>query len=242
MSWSLYTEDHDYPEPSYAALLPSSLKEVIEDPIRLATRSAPQFSGPSPSAGQSIPTAISRAVSAPPPEPRSFDTAVPIRINGGDPVYYQVHFHSNRAEILSGASTYSDGDYVLTEADRGVDLGRIVARSETPRYRDQKACRAIIRIATPVEVRALPGKEEREKAALQLCQDKAREFALPMQITAAEYQFDGKKLTFYYAADRYVDFRNLVKGLFRIFGTRIWMVWYDGEAPVRDVLTRGGHA
>jgi hypothetical protein len=26
--------------------------------------------------------------------------------------------------------------------------------------------------------------------------------------------------------------------MFRIFGTRIWMVWYDGDAPVRDVLTR----
>jgi cell fate regulator YaaT (PSP1 superfamily) len=50
-----------------------------------------------------------------------------------------------------------------------------------------------------------------------------------MNITRAEFQFDGKKLTFYYTADAYVDFRDLVRALFKVFGTRIWMVWYKWE-------------
>jgi cell fate regulator YaaT (PSP1 superfamily) len=52
-----------------------------------------------------------------------------------------------------------------------------------------------------------------------------------MDITRAEFQFDGKKLTFYYMAAAYVDFRDLVRALFRVFGTRIWMVWYKRGDP-----------
>ena len=62
-----------------------------------------------------------------------------------------------------------------------------------------------------------------------------------MLITGAEFQFDGKKLTFYYTASIYVDFRNLVRTLFKTFGMRIWMVWHDGHAPVKDVLQRNEH-
>ena len=68
---------------------------------------------------------------------------------------------------------------------------------------------------------------------------KVKELGLPMLITDAEYQMDGKKLTFYYTASKYVDFRNLVRVLFKTFSTRIWMVWHDGNAPVKDVFTRG---
>ncbi|GEQ66750.1 hypothetical protein JCM33374_g413 [Metschnikowia sp. JCM 33374] len=44
-----------------------------------------------------------------------------------------------------------------------------------------------------------------------------------MEIVDAEYQFDRKKLTFYYSAQRRLDFRSLVRELFRIYKTRIWM-------------------
>lgn len=34
---------------------------------------------------------------------------------------------------------------------------------------------------------------------------------------------DHKKLTFYFFAERYIDFNNLVSELFKIYKTRIWM-------------------
>jgi cell fate regulator YaaT (PSP1 superfamily) len=42
---------------------------------------------------------------------------------------------------------------------------------------------------------------------------------------------DRRKLTFYFKADRRVDFRDLTKENFRIFKSRIWMsmVPKDGE-------------
>lgn len=46
---------------------------------------------------------------------------------------------------------------------------------------------------------------------------------LLMDVRHAEYQFDKKKLTFYYEAKSRVDFVTLNKELFREFSCRIWM-------------------
>jgi hypothetical protein len=48
-----------------------------------------------------------------------------------------------------------------------------------------------------------------------------------MQVLEAEYQFDRHKLTFYFAADRRIDFRDLVSELFSQYKTRIWMQQVD---------------
>ncbi|KAK5279807.1 hypothetical protein LTR40_007258 [Exophiala xenobiotica] len=44
-----------------------------------------------------------------------------------------------------------------------------------------------------------------------------------MEILDAEFQMDSKKLTFYYFADSYINFNNLVTDLFKVYKTRIWM-------------------
>lgn len=46
---------------------------------------------------------------------------------------------------------------------------------------------------------------------------------LQMSLVDAEYQFDRKKLIFYYSTSKRIDFRDLVRELFRIYKTRIWM-------------------
>lgn len=72
-----------------------------------------------------------------------------------------------------------------------------------------------------------------EVKALQLCQNKVRQKKLPMDVVDAEYQWsvsfffwqasvfahlccrDRRKLTFYFVADKRIDFRELVRELFR---------------------------
>lgn len=71
-----------------------------------------------------------------------------------------------------------------------------------------------------------------EVKALQLCQNKVRQKKLPMEVVDAEYQWwgfprvalsnvltlstrDRRKLTFYFVADKRIDFRELVRELFR---------------------------
>ena len=44
-----------------------------------------------------------------------------------------------------------------------------------------------------------------------------------MEILDAEWQWDRRKLTFYYTAETRVDFRELVRELFRIWKTRVWL-------------------
>lgn len=175
-------------------------------------------------------------------ESESFSTKLP-----KSTLYYKIQFHPNRVVSTKNFKTPSDyavGDYVLTEADRGYDIGQIISISDDnpqPNFTEEEdfnsAPNQIIRKATPQEIFKLKQKQQREIEAKEICQQKANELELPMTITSTEFQFDGKKLTVYFSATQYIDFRNLVHSLFRIFGTRIWMVWFDGQAPVRDVFT-----
>ncbi|KAF9242340.1 PSP1 C-terminal conserved region-domain-containing protein [Melanogaster broomeanus] len=67
-----------------------------------------------------------------------------------------------------------------------------------------------------------------EMKALQLCQNKVRQKKLPMEVIDAEYQWDRRKLTFYFVAEKRIDFRELVRELFRLYKTRIWMASLQG--------------
>lgn len=77
--------------------------------------------------------------------------------------------------------------------------------------------------ATPANTSTLYSKAQDEERALQLCCAKVNQRGLPMTVVAAEMQWDRRKLTFYYMASTRVDFRDLVKELFRLYKTRIWM-------------------
>jgi len=71
-------------------------------------------------------------------------------------------------------------------------------------------------------------KTQDELKALQLCQSKVRAKKLPMEVIDAEYQWDRRKLTFYFIAEKRIDFRELVRELFRLYKTRIWMASLQG--------------
>lgn len=139
--------------------------------------------------------------------------------------YYLVEFNPNRSAWFHTQKRLklNIGDYVLTEADRGFDIGKITDIVKKPSMRDMRTAKMIFRVAYKNEIDQLPQKAEREAHALSFCRKQAAELNLPMTITGAEFQFDGKKLTFYYTAPSYIDFRILVRTLFRVFGTRIWM-------------------
>ncbi|KAI6037900.1 PSP1 C-terminal conserved region-domain-containing protein, partial [Pisolithus marmoratus] len=76
--------------------------------------------------------------------------------------------------------------------------------------------------------RQLVAKSQDELKALQLCQTKVRQKKLPMEVIDAEYQWDRRKLTFYFIAEKRIDFRELVRELFRLYKTRIWMASLQG--------------
>ncbi|KAJ1735774.1 hypothetical protein LPJ61_000371 [Coemansia biformis] len=82
----------------------------------------------------------------------------------------------------------------------------------------------IFRVADRQEVADMQGNKLcDEQSALSMCQEMVQQHRLAMCVVDAEFQFDRRKLTFYFTAGRRVDFRELVRDLFRHFKTRIWM-------------------
>ena len=85
----------------------------------------------------------------------------------------------------------------------------------------------IVTIATAADCALLEEKQEEEAALLKICRAKVKQRNLPMHIVDAEYQFDRHKLTFFFEAEGRIDFRELVRDLFSIYKTRIWMQQLD---------------
>ncbi|KAK9241130.1 PSP1 C-terminal conserved region-domain-containing protein [Lipomyces kononenkoae] len=81
----------------------------------------------------------------------------------------------------------------------------------------------IIRFAQPMEIQQLSKKRNDENRALEICMQKVEERGMVMHVLDSEYQWDRRKLTFFYSAPRRIDFRELVRDLFRVYKTRIWM-------------------
>ena len=94
----------------------------------------------------------------------------------------------------------------------------------------------IYRHAQEQEIAMLMVKSQDEQQAMLVCQAKVRQRKLSMEVLDAEYQWDRRKLTFYYYATQRIDFRELVRDLFKIYKTRIWMcacnpTSVEGSAP-----------
>ncbi|KAJ1927440.1 hypothetical protein IWQ60_002947 [Tieghemiomyces parasiticus] len=79
------------------------------------------------------------------------------------------------------------------------------------------------RPAAPGDLARLPAQRTDEARALEACRTKVAERLLPMRILDAEFQWDRQKLIFTYRTERRVDFRDLVRDLYKTFKTRIWL-------------------
>lgn len=164
-------------------------------------------------------------------------------------IVYSVKFKRTQRNFALGPRIVRDlkiGTYVKVEADRGEDLGIVVGKVPAEKYSfsgrssftggigvspgvptGAADLKRIIRLATHDEVSLLGMKREEEEELLKICRSKVRQRGLPMNVVDAEYQFDRHKLTFFFEAECRVDFRELVRDLFSMYKTRIWMQQLD---------------
>lgn len=188
------------------------------------------------------------------------------RAEAKQPPFILVEFKSGRTDLFYTTAVLNSlltppsvGAHVIVEADRGEDLGRVVAHLSYDRYRSlvdraagggcpqvpipltesESLCgfgnaggpapvaKRIHRMAQQSEVHQLSEKAQEEVIAMLRCQSKVKQKRYPMEVVDAEYQWDRNKLTFYFFSDRRIDFRELVRDLFRIYKTRIWMCAVD---------------
>lgn len=136
-------------------------------------------------------------------------------------------------------------DAVIVETSRGTELGWVViAPKQVVESELGEPPRPVIRKAEPQDLRQLSHFKGREQDSFRRCKEKISRHGLPMKLVAAEYNFDGSRLTFLFTADGRVDFRDLVKDLAGTFRTRIELrqIGVRDEAKCIGGLGRCGRA
>ena len=157
----------------------------------------------------------------------------------------EVAFRGNRKEFFtwSGETVPPLKAGVIVEVDRGEDFGRVHSTGELAEVRC-KGCahgcgttpppRAALRLASKADEqrdRELTAEnEDTRRTAI----ERVKANQLVMKLTDAEWQWDRRKLTLYFTADRRVDFRGLVRDLAALFRTRIELK----QIGVRDEAKR----
>ena len=114
------------------------------------------------------------------------------------------------------------GDCVIVETERGLEAGRVViSPKQVVASQLNKPLRPVVRKAAEEDLEKLDESREREEEAFSRCQEMISELNLPMKLRAAEYNFDGTRLTFLFSAEGRVDFRELLRKLTSTFKTRV---------------------
>jgi cell fate regulator YaaT (PSP1 superfamily) len=157
----------------------------------------------------------------------------------------EVAFRGNRKEFFLW--DYPDPpaikSAVIVDADRGEDLGYVHSLGELAQKRNggcSHGCgtsaptRKALRLATARDRASADELARQNEDARRKAMERVRANGLAMKVSDAEWQWDRKKLTFYFTAEKRVDFRNLVRDLASLFRTRIELK----QIGVRDEAKR----
>ncbi len=165
----------------------------------------------------------------------------------------EVAFKGNRKEFFLW--DYPDppplNAAVIVDVERGEDLGYIHALGELAQKRNggcSHGCgtslpeRKALRLATEKDRGLSKDLGRLNEEARRKAMERVRANNLGMKLSDAEWQWDRKKLTLYFTADKRVDFRNLVRDLASLFRTRIELkqIGVRDEAKRLDGIGRCG--
>jgi cell fate regulator YaaT (PSP1 superfamily) len=168
----------------------------------------------------------------------------------------EVRFKGNRKDFFTwdSESPPEVGTPVVVEVDRGRDLGHVTAIGEAAARKCGAGCNGC-ELATPKDprgsvVRPASADDTHLTGELRKAEDDVRRtvaervqaHGLLMKVSDAEWQWDRKKLTVYFTAEKRVDFRALVRDLAGLFRTRIELrqIGARDEAKRLDGLGRCG--
>jgi cell fate regulator YaaT (PSP1 superfamily) len=161
------------------------------------------------------------------------------------PQLIEVAFKGNRKEFFLWEDDEAPPPRaaVIVDADRGEDLGLVYSSGELAERRSARVPHGLLgappthvakRLATADDVRRLDEVRAQDDDARRRAMERVKANALVMKVTDAEWQWDRKKLTFYFTAEKRVDFRTLVRELASMFRTRIELK----QIGVRDEAKR----
>lgn len=134
-----------------------------------------------------------------------------------------VEFKGRRRELYGNPQNLSvvPGQYVIVEADRGFDAGIAVRIFSDEVGTNPPPTFNVIRVATEEDLAKIKQLREREVKALEIAREKLIQSGLQMHLVGAEIRYDELKITFYFASEGRVDFRQYVRDLAAAFHVRI---------------------
>ena len=173
-------------------------------------------------------------------DPSDSDTIVEVRFKNTHKGFY-----NNSLGI-----SLRKGDIVAVESHVGHDIGIVsltgyLAKKQFDRKIKRKKrykLRTIYRKARISDLERFVKAKEKEIAVRNRAREIARNMGLDMKISDAEFQGDNTKVTFYYLADKWIDFRELIRHFANEFQVKIEMkqIGARQEAALIGGFNRGG--
>jgi cell fate regulator YaaT (PSP1 superfamily) len=167
-------------------------------------------------------------------------TTVEVRFKGNRKDYFHWPDESDRLGLHQP---------VIVEAERGLDFGRVGVSGEVAAKKCAAGCggcavgggppapsKNVVRRASQEDIRTANDLRRSEEETRARAVERVRHHAIEMKLSDAEWQWDRKKLTLYFTAEKRVDFRDLVRDLASTFKTRIEL----RQIGVRDEAARLG--
>jgi cell fate regulator YaaT (PSP1 superfamily) len=151
---------------------------------------------------------------------------------------YLVEFKGSRREVFANPNCLGvkPSDYVVVQAERGEDLGKVSKKVPKKIEELERKPHNILRKATDEDFKKMIANREKEMECFKECLKMIADRSLEMKLVDVELQFDNHKLTFFFTAEKRVDFRELVKELASAYKTRIEL----RQIGVRDEAKRIG--
>ena len=126
----------------------------------------------------------------------------------------------------------NSGDWVAVQGDKsGHDIGKVTMKGELVALQikrknrdvEKEPIKKLYRIASESDMQKWKDAVTNEDEFLVKAKRIIEEHKLEMKLTDVEFQGDNSKATFYYTAEKRVDFRELIREYSRNFGVRVEM-------------------
>lgn len=146
----------------------------------------------------------------------------------------EVQFKRDRKDFYINSENIdiSSGDWVAVQGDKsGHDIGKITMKGELVALQikrknrdvEKDPIKKLYRIASESDMQKWKDAVANEDEILMKAKRIIEEHKLEMKLTDVEFQGDNSKATFYYTAEKRVDFRELIREYSRNFGVRVEM-------------------
>ena len=146
----------------------------------------------------------------------------------------EVQFKADRKDfyVNSEEIDISSGDWVVVQGEKsGHDIGKVTMKGELVALQikrknrdvEKEPVRKLFRIASENDMKKWKDAVSNEDRILVKAKRIVEEYRLEMKLTDVEFQGDNSKATFYYTAEKRVDFRELIRAYSRSFGVRVEM-------------------